>query len=132
MLDFKVDQQFMQTHTLSFRLAIDDPKTYHLREDGMLEFEGEFYYIDEMKKSREGNESYLNITANALWYRLGERKQVGKFRLDAKTPEQGLNEILAAAALSGLNWTSGLVSSQLTWWKQSAGIMGFPSDTSET
>lgn len=113
MLDFKVDQQFMQTHTLSFRLAIDDPKTYHLREDGMLEFEGEFYYIDEMKKSREGNESYLNITANALWYRLGERKQVGKFRLDAKTPEQGLNEILAAAALSGLNWTSGLVSSQL-------------------
>ena len=113
MLDLKIDQQFMQTHTLSFRLPIDDPKTYHLREDGMLEFEGEFYYIDEMKKSREGNESYLNITANALWYRLGERKQVGKFRLDAKTPEQGLNEILAAAALSGLNWTSGLVSSQL-------------------
>jgi phage minor structural protein len=113
LLDFKVDQQFMQTHTLSFRLTMDDVKTFHLREDAMLEFEDDFYFIDEIKKSREENESYLDVVANALWYRLGERKKVGKFRIDAKTPAQGLNEILEAAAIDGLDWIAGLVSGQI-------------------
>ena len=79
MLDFKIDQQFMQTHTMEFRLRIDDPKTYHLVEYCILEFEGEFYFINEIKKSREENESYLDIKANALWYRLGERRRLVSF-----------------------------------------------------
>lgn len=108
MLDFQIDQQFMQTHTLSFRTPIDDPKTYYLVEDAMLEFEDEFYFIDSIQVSREGNESYLGVVANALWYRLGERKYLGQFVMSEKTPAQGLAEILAAAQVEGLPWSSGI------------------------
>lgn len=116
MLDFKIDKQFLQTHTMSFKVPYSDPKTYNLAEDLMLEFEGEFYFISSLTKTREDNEAYVEVVANALWYRLGERKYIGRFLVDGKTPEQGLTAILAAAEVDGLSWDVGLVSaSQATY-----------------
>ena len=113
LLELKIDQLFMQTHTASFELPMDDPKAYFLTEDSMLEIDGDFYYISRVKKVRQDNEAYLKIEADAAWYKLGERKQIGLFRLTNLTPEQGLQAILDAASLTGLSWSIGNVNGSI-------------------
>lgn len=110
MLDFFIDQQFLQTHTLNFKLPANDLKTSLLAEDITLEFEGQFYFISELGQTRVNNEIYTSVKANASYYRLGERKESGQFTFSAVTPALGLSLILEAAGLAGLDWTIGLVS----------------------
>ena len=107
MLDLKIDHQYLQSHTLSFKVPLDDPKAHYLAEDVMLEFEDDLFIVDRVTKVRGGNEVYLSLEANAFWYRLGERKYVGNFALSNLKPIDGLARILVAAALDGIVWTVG-------------------------
>jgi len=113
LLDFVIDRQFLQTHTMAFKLPYGDPKAASLAEDLKLEFEGEFYYIKEIIKERNFTDTYLSVKANAMWYRLGERKYIGQFKLTTVTPEAGLIAILAAANLDDLAWVPGLVTDDI-------------------
>ena len=108
MLDLKIDTQFMQTHTLSFRLPIDDDKVQYLAEDQEMEFDGHKYFVKTLEDYREGNEAYVEVTCHALWYRLGERVYSGTFNVLDKTPEEGVLMILAAALSEAeLDWELG-------------------------
>lgn len=117
LLDFKIEETFLQAHTMSFKLPVGDPKILHLAEDVTLEFEDEFYYIDEMGPVRRGGEAYVEVHANASWYRLGERNYPGSFSLSAMSPTRGLFLIQNAIQdVGGFDWSFGLMPSTETFF----------------
>lgn len=120
MLNFKIDHQFLQTQQLSFQLPVGDLKTYYLTEDAELEFEDDFYFISKLGKARDDNTRLVSVEANATWYRLGERKYVGNFTINAVSPELGLQLILDAAVEDNLEWTIGLISSSPKFFSMDA------------
>lgn len=110
LLDFKTDEKFLQSHKMSFSIPANSIKTTFLEEDRQLEFDNNFFYITKKKVRRTNTQTYYDIEASALWYRLGERGYSGEFAISAVTPEYGLRLILEAAQEDNLDWTSGLVS----------------------
>jgi len=112
LVDFKIDETFLQSHIMSFKLPASDVKVASLAEDLTLEFDDEFYYITELGPVRRGGQAFVEVTAQAEWYRLGERNYSGSFALQAFTPGRGLFIIRNAIRdEGGFTWNIGLAPS---------------------
>lgn len=93
-LDVWIDQQFQSIETLNWVLPGTDPKVGLLVEDHQIDYQGQSYYIDEIKQNRDGSQHTVTVTANVLWMRLGGYKKVGSFLLTAQDAPTGLEQIL--------------------------------------
>lgn len=95
--EYKIERFLQGSEQLSFRLPLNDPKLRFLHEDQLVEAEGDFWIVDHVEESHPG---YKTIVCNARWVELSWRIRYGPFSVLAKTPEQGLTQIMA-----GSGWT---------------------------
>jgi phage minor structural protein len=107
MLDFYIDERFLQSSICGFKIRAEDPKAVHLREDVKIEASGQPFFITDVVKSREAERAMVEIIAEAGWMRLADIKRVGTFLLTGVSVSDGLNAIL-----SETGWAAVQVSDQ--------------------
>lgn len=104
--DLRFETQLQGLEEMTFKLPLDHPKVDYLQADLMLEFESKFYVVRDFDDSHPG---WREIRADARWIRLAWRSRSGPFPVLAKTPLQGLTQILA-----GTGWSVGTVDDSST------------------
>lgn len=97
------EEQLDQLEQLTYTIPADDPKAYLVVPDAEVEFDGGRFYIAETVDVHADGQLTKQVTANALWYRLAEKKVIGALDLSSLTPRQGVTAILAATDTNG--WT---------------------------
>lgn len=103
MIDLRVEETLYSSELLKFRIPADDPKADLIAEDIDLQLEGRKFYVSTIDTIRDGSAVWLDVEAEAGWYRLGDVKRVGGFTLTAVTRIAGLTSIL-----DGTGWTVGV------------------------
>jgi phage minor structural protein len=101
LIDYEIDERLFQSHTLSFKVPAPDLKTRHLVEDAMLEYEGETYFITDVIRERDEEQTLYEVHAETAWMRLADIKRPGNFTLVEQTAADGLEAILL-----GTIWTA--------------------------
>lgn len=110
LIDYEIDERFLQSTTLSFKVPASDLKVLHLVEDAKLELDyGDYFYITDVIKQREDEVADYEVLAETRWMKLADLKRPGNFTLSGVTAKQGLDAIL-----EGTGWVSYQVSSDPT------------------
>lgn len=118
--------------TLTFTIRAADPKSFAVLPDRVVEYDGRFYRIEELRQYRSGAQAMVEVYAEALWMDLGKIVRAGSFSLLGQTALVGLQTILLAtgwtAAVSpadvDLYSMEDLDASVLTLVRRWAGIIG--------
>lgn len=99
-LDMWHEEAIDESETLTVEVPFDDVKSYLIVPDHEWEWEGRWFYVDEVTDQRTGDEVRKRSTCNALWYKLGGTTRVGSLVLTQVDTADGLTAILA-----GSGWT---------------------------
>lgn len=95
------DERLDQSETFGLRLRADHPKAGLFVEDGEIRFRDRRFRIVEVEDVRDGPETFVSVSGEAIWTELGASDVPGSTFIDTNA-RAGLAEIL-----SGSRWTVG-------------------------
>lgn len=97
------EDRLNDVETLTFSHRADDPKAFAVLPDRLVDYEGRFYRIEELRQYRAGAAAMVEVYAEARWMDLGKIVRAGSFSLLGQTAQAGLDTILL-----GTGWTASL------------------------
>lgn len=104
-IDFCIDERFLQSYTLSFKVPATNPKVIHLAEDITIEYQGEEFIVSNVGWERIDNEGFIPVEAEATWIKLGDIIRVGNTKFTKRSVFDGLDIILSGT----FGWVIGTV-----------------------
>jgi phage minor structural protein len=103
LIDLNFEDRLFESYVMKFAVPLTSPQATELKEDSMLEYNGEQFFITDVYKSRnEDGQLILRVEAESSWMRLTDRKRPGTFSLSGVNARVGLERII-----SGMGWTVG-------------------------
>lgn len=90
----KIERFLQGSEQLEFELKLDDPKLEFIHEDQTIEAYGDKWVVDHFE-DKHATKGYRKVVCNAYWIRLSWRTKVGTTSVLGKTPEEGVDQLLA-------------------------------------